>query len=99
MTIQRAQVGRKSGRRMPSAKTIDVRSPLARKMMRMVVQFDLAYDQLKAQWHEPGGVDEQEGLELMANARQAVQEFSRFLEGFKQQARRGGPSARGTSMG
>ena len=30
----------------------------------MVVQFDLAYDQLKAQWHEPGGIDEQEGLEL-----------------------------------
>ena len=68
-------------------------------MVRMVVQFDLAYDQLKALWHEPGGIDEQEGLELMANARQAVQEFSRFLEGFKQQARRGGPSAPGTSMG
>ena len=47
----------------------------------MVVQFDLAYDQLKAQWHEPGGIDEQEGLELMENARQAVQEFSRFLKG------------------
>ena len=66
--------------------------------MRMVVQFDLAYDQLKAQWHEPGGVDEQEGLELMANARQAVQEFSRFLEGFKEQARRGGSLAPGASM-
>ena len=68
-------------------------------MVRMVVQFDLAYDQLKAQWHEPAGIDEQEGLELLANARQAVQDFSRFLEVFKEQARRGGPPAPGKAMG
>ena len=99
MPCNHVQENRKACRRAASARTIDVRSPLARKMVRMVVQFDLAYDQLKAQWHEPGGIDEQEGLELMANARQAVQDFSRFLEVFKEQARRGGPPAPGKSMG
>ena len=98
MPCNHVQESRKPGRRTASARTIDVRSPLARKMVRLVVQFDLAYDQLKAQWHEPGGIDEQEGLELMENARQAVQEFSRFLEGFKERARRGGPPAAGPSM-
>lgn len=98
MRKQQAKVVRKSPQRTPSAKTIDVRSPLARRMLKLVVQFDQTYDQLKAQWHEPGGIDEQEGLELMENARQAVQEFSRFLEGFKEQARRGGSLAPGASM-
>ena len=69
MPCNHVQESRKPGPRTASARTIDVRSPLARKMVRLVVQFDLAYDQLKAQWHEPGGIDEQEGLELMANAR------------------------------
>ena len=99
MMCNHVQENRKACRRAASARTIDVRSPLARKMVRMVVQFDLAYDQLKAQWHEPGGIDEQEGLELMANARQAVQDFSRFLEVFKEQVRRGSPPASETSMG
>ena len=98
MMCNHVQENRKACRRAASARIIDVRSPLARKMVRMVVQFDLSYDQLKAQWHEPGGIDEQEGLELMENARQAVQEFLRFLEGFKERARRGGPPAAGPSM-
>jgi hypothetical protein len=49
----------------------------------VVVQFDLAYDQLKRQWQEPGGIPEQEGLALKESARQAVQEFSTFVEEFK----------------
>lgn len=68
------------------------------KMVRMVVQFDLAYDQLKAQWHEPGGIDEQEGLGTDGKCPPSGAGL-RFLEGFKEQARRGGPPASETSMG
>ena len=83
MPCNHVQESRKPGRRTVSARTIDVRSPLARKMVRLVVQFDLAYDQLKRQWQEPGGIPEQEGLALKESARQAVQEFSAFVEEFR----------------
>ena len=85
MPCNHIQENRKPCRRKASAKTIDVRSPLARKMVRLVVQFDLAYDQLKRQWQEPGGIPEQEGLALKESARQAVQEFSTFLDEFRAQ--------------
>ena len=83
MPCNHVQESREPGRRTASARTIDVRSPLARKMVRLVVQFDLAYDQLKRQWQEPGGIPEQDGLALKESARQAVQEFSTFVEEFK----------------
>ena len=41
MPCNHVQESRKPGRRTASARTIDVRSPLARKMVRLVVQFDL----------------------------------------------------------
>ena len=85
MPCNHIQENRKPCRRKASAKTIDVRSPLARKMVRLVVQFDLAYDQLKRQWQEPGGIPEQEGVALKEGARQAVQEFSAFVEEFRAQ--------------
>lgn len=90
MPCNHVQESRKPGRRTASARTIDVRSPLARKMVRLVVQFDLAYDQLKRQWQEPGGIPEQEGLALKESARQAVQEFSTFVEEFRGMVEIGG---------
>lgn len=84
MTQKQAKVNKKSGRRTSTAKLIDVRSPLAKQMLHLVVQFDLAYDHLKAHWKEIGGIPEQEGLELMNNAQQAVQEFSAFMEEFSE---------------
>ena len=86
MTTKQAKVIRKACKRTPTSKTVDLRSSLARKMLHMVVQFDLAYDHLKVHWKEIGGIPEQEGLELMHNARQAVQEFSIFLEEFSERA-------------
>ena len=98
MRKQQAKVVRKSPQRIPSAKTIDVRSPLARRMLKLVVQFDQTYDQLKTQWSEPGGIQEREGLELIKIAQQAVQEFSTFLDEFRAQVETDwfppGPSAR-----
>ena len=90
MMCNHVQENRKACRRAASARTIDVRSPLARKMVRMVVQFDLAYDQLKRQWQEPGGIPEQEGVALKESARQAVQEFSTFVEEFRTKVKIGG---------
>jgi hypothetical protein len=55
-------------------------------MLHLVVQFDLTYDHLKAHWKEVGGIPEQEGLELMANARQAVEAFSAFMDEFSERA-------------
>ena len=43
----------------------------------------MVLDQLKRQWQEPGGIPEQEGLALKESARQAVQEFSAFVEEFR----------------
>ena len=54
-------------------------------MVRLVVQFDLTYDQLKRQGQGRGGIPEQEGLALKESARQAVQEFSTFVEEFRAQ--------------
>ena len=44
------------------------------------------YDQQQAHWKEVGGISEQEGLELMDNARQAVEAFSTFMEEFSEKA-------------
>ncbi|WP_319587515.1 hypothetical protein [uncultured Desulfobulbus sp.] len=60
MAQKQAKVIKKNGRRTPTAKLIDVRSPLAKQMLHLVVQFDLAYDHLKAHWKEIGGIPEQE---------------------------------------
>ena len=84
MTTKQAKVIRKACKRTPTSKTVDVRSSLARKMLHMVVQFDLAYDHLKVHWKEIGGIPEQEGLELMHNARLAIQDFSTFMEEFSE---------------
>jgi|GEM_PF-1340106 len=84
MAQKQAKVIKKTGRRTPTAKLIDVRSSLAKQMLHQVVQFDLAYDHLKTQWKEMGGIPEQEGLELMDNAQKAVQEFSAFMEEFSE---------------
>jgi len=86
MATSQKKVTKKTARRTPTAKLIDVRSPLAKQMLHLVVQFDLAYDQLKAHWKEVGGIPEQEGLELMDNARQAVEAFSTFMEEFSEKA-------------
>ena len=50
MATSQKKVIKKTGRRTPTAKLIDVRSPLAKQMLHLVVQFDLAYDHLKAHW-------------------------------------------------
>ena len=84
MAQKQAKVIKKTGRRTPTAKLIDVRSSLAKQMLHLVVQFDLAYDHLKKHWKEMGGIPEQEGLELMDNARQAVTAFSAFMEEFSE---------------
>ena len=84
MTEKKSMAIRKPCKRATSSKTVDVRSSLARKMLHMVVQFDLAYDKLKIYWKEPCGIPEQEGLELMHNAQQAVQNFSTFMEEFSE---------------
>ena len=84
MATSQKKVTKKTARRTPTAKLIDVRSPLAKQMLHLVVQFDLAYDHLKAHWKEVGGIPEQEGLALMANARQAVEAFSTFMEEFSE---------------
>jgi hypothetical protein len=86
MATSQKKVTKKTARRTPAAKLIDVRSPLAKQMLHLVVQFDLAYDQLKAHWKKVGGIPEQEGQELMDNARQAVEAFSTFMEGFSEKA-------------
>ena len=86
MRKQQAKAVRKSSQRTPSAKTIDVRSPLARKMLKLVVQFDQAYDQLKEQWIESGAFPEQVGMEFRKSAQQAVQEFSIFVKQIREQA-------------
>ena len=86
MRKQQAKVVRKSLQRTPSAKTIDVRSPLARRMLKLVVQFDQAYDQLKEQWIESGAFPEQVGMEFRKSAQQAVQEFSIFVKQIREQA-------------
>ena len=86
MRKQQAKVVRKSPQRTPSAKTIDVRSPLARRMLKLVVQFDQAYDQLKEQWIESGAFPEQVGMEFRKSAQQAVQEFSIFVKQIREQA-------------
>ena len=86
MRKPQAKVVRKSPQRTPSAKTIDVRSPLARKMLKLVVQFDQAYDQLKEQWIESGAFPEQVGIEFRKSAQQAVQEFSIFVKQIREQA-------------
>jgi hypothetical protein len=86
MATSQKKVTKKTARRTPTAKLIDVRSPLAKQMLHLVVQFDLAYDHLKAHWKEAGGTPEQQGLELMANARQAVEAFSIFMAEFSEKA-------------
>ena len=60
--------------------------PLAKQILHLVMQFDLDYDHLKTYWKEMGGIPEQEGLELMDNARQAVEAFSTFMEEFREKA-------------
>jgi len=50
----------------------------------------MVLDQLKRQWQEPGGIPEQEGLALKESARQAVQEFSAFVEEFRAKVKIGG---------
>ena len=87
MAEKKPKVIRKACKRTPTSKTVDLHSSLARKMLHMVVQFDLAYDHLKVHWKEIGGIPEQEGLELMHNARQAVQDFSTFMEEFSEKVR------------
>ena len=47
MANKKTKVIRKACRRTATSKIIYVRSSLARKMLQMVVQLDLAYDQLK----------------------------------------------------
>ena len=84
-TSQKKEI-KKTARRTPTAKLIDVRSPLAKQMLHLVVQFDLAYDHLKAHWKENGGISEQEGLDLMEHAQKAVREFSGFMEEFSDRA-------------
>ena len=84
MATSQKKIIKKTTRRTPTAKLIDVRSPLAKQMLHLMVQFDLAYDHLKAHWKEMGGIPEQEGLELMDNARQAVTAFSAFMEEFSE---------------
>ena len=84
MATSQKKIIKKTTRRTPTTKLIDVRSPLAKQMLHLVVQFDLAYDHLKAHWKEAGGIPEQEGLELMDNARQAVTAFSAFMEEFSE---------------
>jgi hypothetical protein len=84
MAHKQQKVIKKTARRTPTAKLIDVRSPLAKQMLHLVVQFDLAYDHLKAHWKEVGGIPEQEGLVLMANARLAVEAFSVFMAEFSE---------------
>lgn len=84
MATSQKKVIKKTARRTPTAKLIDVRSPLAKQMLHLVVQLDLVYDHLKAHWKEAGGIPEQEGLELMDNARQAVMAFSVFMEEFSE---------------
>ncbi len=86
MATSQKKVIKKSGRRTPTTKLIDVRSPLAKQMLHLVVQFDLAYDHLKTHWKEAGGIPEQQGLDLMANARQAAETFSTFMEEFSERA-------------
>ena len=86
MTASQKKVSKKTAMRTPTAKLIDVRSPLAKQMLHLVVQFDLAYDHLKAHWKEVGGIPEQEGLELLDNARQAVEAFSIFMAEFSGKA-------------
>lgn len=86
MATSQKKVIKKTARRTPTAKLIDVRSPLAKQMLHLVVQFDLAYDHLKAHWKEIGGIPEQQGLDLMANARQAVEAFSTFMEEFSERS-------------
>ena len=86
MATTQKKATKKTARRTPTAKLIDVRSPLAKQMLHLVVQFDLVYDHLKAHWKEVDGIPEQEGLELMANARQAVETFSAFMEEFSERA-------------
>lgn len=81
MATSQKKVIKKTARRTPTAKLIDVRSPLAKQMLHLVVQFDLAYDQLKAHWKEVGGIPEQEGLELMNNARLACRGVLNFYGG------------------
>ena len=87
MVTSQKKVIKKTARRTPTAKLIDVRSPLAKQMLHLVVQFDLAYDHLKTHWKEIGGIPEQEGLELMGNAKKAVDAFSAFLEEFRERTR------------
>jgi hypothetical protein len=53
-------------------------SPLRIRSYFKVVQFDLAYDHLKAHWKEAGGIPEQQGLELVANAAR-LSRCSQFL--------------------
>jgi hypothetical protein len=89
MATSQKKVIKKTARRTPTAKLIDVRSPLAKQMLHLVVQFDLAYDHLKVRWKEIGGIPEQEGLELMDNARQAVMAFSGFIEEFREKVEEG----------
>lgn len=86
MATSQKKVIKKTARRTPTAKLIDVRSPLAKQMLHLVVQFDLAYDHLKTHWKEFDGIQEQEGLELMENARQAVEVFSAFMDEFSERA-------------
>ena len=86
MATSQKKVIKKTARRTPTAKLIDVRSTLAKQMLHLVVQFDMAYDHLKTHWKEIDGIPEQEGLELMANARQAVETFSGFMDEFSKRA-------------
>jgi len=86
MATNQKKIIKKTKRRTPTAKLIDVRSPLGKQMLHLVVQFDLAYSHLKAHWKEVGGIQEQEGLDLMANARQAVEAFSTFMEEFSERS-------------
>jgi hypothetical protein len=86
MAQKQAKVIKKSGRRTPTAKLIDVRSTLAKQMLHLVVQFDLAYYHLKANLKEVNGIQEEKGLELMDNARKAVKSFSDFIEEFSDKA-------------
>lgn len=79
-----AKVIKRAVRRTPTAKLIDVRSSLAKQMLHLVVQFDKAYGHLKVHWNEIGGIPKQEGLDRMVDARQAVAEFSAFLQEFSE---------------
>jgi formylmethanofuran dehydrogenase subunit B len=89
MAICQKKVIKKTARRTPTATLIDVHSPLAKQMLHLLVQFDLAYDHLKAAWKEIGGIPEQEVLNLMDNARQAVIAFSGFITEFREKVEEG----------